>query len=107
MIGAAGLKQIRDDLAAIARRANMPTPRLYISPDAQPNAFATGRNERTALVCVTAGLLQVLDREAFSEVGGQVVPSGVKVPPPAYEQGWKDTVEVGPSEGRDRNRRHL
>ncbi len=41
---------------------------------------------------------QVLDREAFSEVGGQIVPSGVKVPPPPQEMGWKDTVQVGPSE---------
>ena len=63
------LDWLRDDLAAIARRANMSTPRLFISPDPQPNAFATGRNERTALVCVTAGLLQTLDRD---EVRGVV-----------------------------------
>jgi spore coat protein A len=41
---------------------------------------------------------QVLDREAFDEVGGQIVPSGIKVPPPAHEMGWKDTVQVGPGE---------
>ena len=63
------LDWLRDDLAAIARRADMPTPRLFISPDLQPNAFATGRNEKTAVVCVTAGLLQVLDRQ---EVRGVV-----------------------------------
>ena len=63
------LDWLRDDLAEIARRADMPTPRLFISPDPQPNAFATGRNEQTALVCVTVGLLQVLDR---SEVRGVV-----------------------------------
>jgi heat shock protein HtpX len=56
------LDWLRHDLAEIARRANMATPRLFMSPDPQPNAFATGRNERTALVCVTAGLLQTLDR---------------------------------------------
>ena len=63
------LDWLREDLAEIARRANMPTPRLFISPDPQPNAFATGRNDKTAVVCVTAGLLQVLDR---SEVRGVV-----------------------------------
>jgi spore coat protein A len=41
---------------------------------------------------------QVLDREAFTEVAEQVVPSGVRVPPPAYESGWKDTVQVNPDE---------
>jgi cysteine-rich repeat protein len=41
---------------------------------------------------------QVLDREAFTEIGGMVVPSGNRVPPPAYESGWKDTVQVNPDE---------
>ena len=41
---------------------------------------------------------QVLDRESFSDVGGVVVPSGVRVPPPPEESGWKDTVRVGPDE---------
>jgi spore coat protein A len=41
---------------------------------------------------------QVLDREAFTEVGGLVVPSGNRVAPPAYESGWKDTVQVNPDE---------
>ena len=47
----------------------MASPRLFLSPDAQPNAFATGRSERTAVVCVTEGLLAVLDRD---EVRGVV-----------------------------------
>ena len=41
---------------------------------------------------------QVLDRQAFDEVGGQVVPIGSPVPPPTHEMGWKDTVQVGPNE---------
>jgi spore coat protein A len=41
---------------------------------------------------------QVLDREAFTEVGGAVVPSGVRIPPPTHEAGWKDTVQVNPDE---------
>jgi heat shock protein HtpX len=63
------LDWLQADLATLAGRGNMLAPRLFISPDMQPNAFATGRNERNALVCVTQGLLQVLDR---NEVRGVV-----------------------------------
>lgn len=63
------LDWLQADLAALAARGNMLTPRLFVSPDMQPNAFATGRNEKTALVCVTQGLLHVLDR---NEVRGVV-----------------------------------
>ena len=63
------LDWLRADLEALAARGNMLTPRLFISADMQPNAFATGRNEKTALVCVTQGLLHVLDRD---EVRGVV-----------------------------------
>jgi len=43
-------------------------------------------------------MFQVLDRQAFDEVGGLIVPIGSPVPPPAHEAGWKDTVQVGPNE---------
>lgn len=63
------LDWLRSDLEVLAERAGIATPRLFLSPDNQPNAFATGRNEHTALVCVTNGLLTTLDRD---EVRGVV-----------------------------------
>jgi heat shock protein HtpX len=41
--------------------SNMPMPKLYITPDLQPNAFATGRNPDHAAVAVTRGILNILD----------------------------------------------
>ena len=47
----------------LAERANIPTPRLYVVPGEQPNAFATGRDPAHAAVAVTAGLLNLLERD--------------------------------------------
>ena len=45
----------------LSERAGMPMPKLYVTPDLQPNAFATGRNPEHAAVAVTQGILQILD----------------------------------------------
>lgn len=54
-------------VADLAQRAEIPMPRLYISPNPQPNAFATGRNPSHAAVCINTGLLDYL---SWDEVQG-------------------------------------
>ncbi len=47
----------------MTHRATMPMPRLYLIPEEQPNAFATGRNPQVGVVGITQGLLRLMDRE--------------------------------------------
>lgn len=51
----------------LTQLADVPMPRLYVSPEQQPNAFATGRNPSHAAVCVTEGLLRTL---SWNEIRG-------------------------------------
>jgi heat shock protein HtpX len=56
-------------VAALAGRAGLPMPRVFLMDNPQPNAFATGRNPQNAAVAVTTGLVQSLSRE---ELGGVI-----------------------------------
>jgi heat shock protein HtpX len=52
----------------LSERAGIPKPRVCVIPEPQPNAFATGRNPSHAVVAVTEGLLQILDRRELRGV---------------------------------------
>ena len=55
-------------VAALAGRAGLPMPRVFVMDNPQPNAFATGRNPQNAAVAVTIGLMQSLSREELAGV---------------------------------------
>jgi len=52
----------------LAIAAGVPMPRCYVIDDTAPNAFATGRNPRTAVICVTTGLLGKMNRAELEGV---------------------------------------
>lgn len=52
----------------LAHAQNIPLPKLYITPDRQANAFATGRDPNHASVAVTAGIMDLLTREELKGV---------------------------------------
>jgi heat shock protein HtpX len=62
------LPQVYAMVEDLTRRADMPMPKIFVSPEMQPNAFATGRSPDHAAVCVTKGILQVLDDEELRGV---------------------------------------
>jgi len=62
------LPELEAIVQELAQRAEVPTPRLYLIPSEQPNAFATGRNPQHAAVAVTQGLLQQLPPDQLKGV---------------------------------------
>lgn len=67
-IGPAELPQLQSMVRELAVGAQIPMPRLYITAHRSPNAFATGRNPAHAVVCVTQGILELLDHEELKGV---------------------------------------
>src|SRR5437763_15293620 len=64
----AAAPELYDLVAQLASRAGLPMPRVFLMDEAQPHAFATGRNPEHAAVAVSTGLVQQLSREELSGV---------------------------------------
>ena len=60
--------QLFDMVDELRRKADLPMPTVAIAPKEQPNAFATGRSHKRAVVCVTAGLLKLMSRDELAGV---------------------------------------
>ncbi|HLZ90928.1 MAG TPA: zinc metalloprotease HtpX [Candidatus Acidoferrum sp.] len=60
--------RLYDVMERLAAKANLPVPKLYLVPEAAPNAFATGRNPSHASVAVTEGLLQLMNDDELEGV---------------------------------------
>jgi heat shock protein HtpX len=54
----------------LAQKAGLPMPKVFVIPEQNPNAFATGRNPQHAAVAATEGILNILDDEELSGVMG-------------------------------------
>lgn len=52
----------------LAITEGLPTPKVYIMDDPAPNAFATGRDPKNSVVCVTTGLLEIMDDKELEGV---------------------------------------
>lgn len=60
--------ELYGDIQELAQSAGLPMPKVYITPQEQPNAFATGRGPSHAAVAVTQGILKLLSREELKGV---------------------------------------
>jgi heat shock protein HtpX len=70
VLGPGEMQWLQDDVREMTQRAGMPMPKVAFIPKGAPNAFATGRNPKNAVVAVTQGLLDVCDRRQVRAVMG-------------------------------------
>jgi heat shock protein HtpX len=68
IITAADAPDLYATVDRLRQRAGLPMPTIAISPQPQPNAFATGRDPEHAVVCCTAGIMQALPQEELEGV---------------------------------------
>jgi heat shock protein HtpX len=68
VIGREDAPDLYDMVDRLRKRAGLPMPTLAVAPSKQPNAFATGRNPQKAVVCVTQGLLPIVNREQLEGI---------------------------------------
>jgi heat shock protein HtpX len=68
IIGPEDAPELYQMVDRLRQRAGLPMPTVAIAPSQQPNAFATGRNAKHAVVCCTAGILQLVSRDELEGV---------------------------------------
>jgi heat shock protein HtpX len=68
VIGANDAPELYEMVDRLRQKANLPMPTLAIAATKQPNAFATGRNPQHAVVCCTAGILELVGRDELEGV---------------------------------------
>lgn len=67
-VGEEDAPELYEMVDRLRRKADLPMPRVFVIPQDQPNAFATGRNPENAVVAVTEGIMHRLDRDEIEGV---------------------------------------
>jgi heat shock protein HtpX len=68
VIGPQDAPELYEMVDRLRQRAGLPMPTVAIAPSEQPNAFATGRNHKHAVVCCTAGILKLVSKPELEGV---------------------------------------